>query len=115
MSKANGKQGKKARAQGGEAAASAEAPAPHPFLGRELRVELTDDRVIVGTLIAYEGSGDLLLQSAVEQRAFKDGEITMRGLNLLAIPFRFVKSLHRRQPDNDPIQLPTEPQTAAAA
>ncbi|GET87502.1 hypothetical protein, conserved [Leishmania tarentolae] len=77
----------------------------HPFLGRELRVELTDGRVIVGTLIAYEGSGDLLLQTAVEQRVFKDGEVTMRGLNLLAIPFKHVKGLHRRRPGVEPIVL----------
>ncbi|AIN97008.1 hypothetical protein LPMP_161330 [Leishmania panamensis] len=77
----------------------------HPFLGRELRVELTDGRIIIGTLIAYEGSGDLLLQTAVEQRVFKDGEVTMRGLNLLAIPFKHVKGLHRRQPGLKPIVL----------
>lgn len=81
------------------------APAEHPFLGRELRVELKDGRVIVGTLIAYEGSGDLLLQAAVEQCVFKDGEVTMRGLNLLAIPFKYVKGLHRRQPGLEPIVL----------
>jgi N-alpha-acetyltransferase 38, NatC auxiliary subunit len=86
----------------------------HPFLGRELRVELTDGRVIVGTLIAYEGSGDLLLQAAVEQRAFKDGEITVRGLNLLAIPFKHVKTLHRRQEGLEPIVLPSnEPEQSA--
>ncbi|KAG5504283.1 hypothetical protein JIQ42_06115 [Leishmania sp. Namibia] len=92
-------------ANGDGHAAGAGAAEGHPFLGRELRVELTDGRVIVGTLIAYEGSGDLLLQAAVEQRVFKDGEVTMRGLNLLAIPFKYVKGLHRRQPGLRPIVL----------
>ncbi|KAK7194964.1 hypothetical protein NESM_000418900 [Novymonas esmeraldas] len=77
----------------------------HSFLNRELRVELVDGRVIVGTLIAYEGSGDLLLQSTVEQRVFKDGEVTLRGLNLLAIPFKHVKGLHRRVPGLEPIAI----------
>ncbi|CBZ25319.1 conserved hypothetical protein [Leishmania mexicana MHOM/GT/2001/U1103] len=92
-------------ANGNGHASDAGAAEGHPFLGRELRVELTDGRVIVGTLIAYEGSGDLLLQAAVEQRVFKDGEVTMRGLNLLAIPFKHVKGLHRRQPGLGPIVL----------
>ncbi|KAG5482064.1 hypothetical protein LSCM1_05780 [Leishmania martiniquensis] len=92
-------------ANGNRYAAGTGAADGHPFLGRELRVELTDGRVIAGTLIAYEGSGDLLLQAAVEQRVFKDGEVTMRGLNLLAIPFKYVKGLHRRQPGLRPIAL----------
>lgn len=97
-------------------ASDATAPESHPFLGRELRVELTDGRIIVGTLIAYEGSGDLLLQAAVEQRAFKDGEVTVRGLNLLAVPFKHVKTLHRRQEGLEPIVLPSnEPEQAAPA
>ncbi|KPA78039.1 hypothetical protein ABB37_06785 [Leptomonas pyrrhocoris] len=86
----------------------------HPFLGRELRVELTDGRVLVGTLIAYEGSGDLLLQAAVEQRTCTDGEVTVRGLNLLAVPFKHVKTLHRRQEGLEPIVLPSnEPEQPA--
>lgn len=77
----------------------------HPFLGRELRIELTDDRIIVGTLIAYEGCGDLLVQAAVEQRMSKDGEVSIRGLNLLAIPFKYVKGIHRREPGHEAIQV----------
>lgn len=94
----------------------ASTPESHPFLGRELRVELSDGRIIVGTLIAYEGSGSLLLQAAVEQRAFKDGEVTLCGLNLLAVPFQHIKSLHRRKEGLEPIVLPgNEPEQPAPA
>ncbi|RNF27470.1 uncharacterized protein Tco025E_00272 [Trypanosoma conorhini] len=79
------------------------AAAPHPFLGRELRVELADRRVIVGTLIAYMGLGDLLLQNAVEQRRYADGEMSWRSLSLLAVPWRHVTALHRRLPGCEPI------------
>ncbi|KAG5508843.1 hypothetical protein JKF63_05346 [Porcisia hertigi] len=92
-------------ANGKAHATAADGAEVHPFLGHELRVELSDGRVIVGTLIAYEGSGDLLLQAAIEQRVFKDGEVTLRGLNLLAIPFKHVKGLHRRKPGLERIML----------
>ncbi|KAH9582353.1 hypothetical protein LSM04_009068 [Trypanosoma melophagium] len=77
----------------------------HPFLGREIRVELSDKRVVVGTLIAYMGIGDLLLQSAVEQRRYADGELSWRPLTLVAVPMRHVVAMHRRRPDCEPIAL----------
>lgn len=88
-------------------APAAEEPEAHqdPYLGRELRIELNDGRVIVGSLIAYEGCGDLLLQSAVEQRCSPDGALTHRGLNLLAVPFKYVKTLHRRAPGRSPVMI----------
>ncbi|CCW64649.1 unnamed protein product [Phytomonas sp. EM1] len=75
-----------------------------PFLGRELRVELSDGRVVVGTLVAYQGGGDLLLRECVEQRLYQgddnekmeEREVAVRGIDLLAIPFKYVKALHRR-------------------
>ncbi|RNE95709.1 hypothetical protein TraAM80_10121 [Trypanosoma rangeli] len=79
--------------------------APHPFLGRELRVELSDCRIIVGTLIAYIGLGDLLLQNVVEQRCYADGEMSWRSLSLLAIPWKHVTAMHRRLPDCEPISF----------
>ncbi|ORC89871.1 uncharacterized protein TM35_000101390 [Trypanosoma theileri] len=77
----------------------------HPFLGHELRVELSDHRVVVGTLIAYMGIGDLLLQNAVEQRRYADGELSWRPLTLVAVPMRFITAMHRRLPDCEPIAL----------
>lgn len=85
----------------------ARSPAPHSFLGRELRVELTDGRAIVGTLIAYEGSGDLLLRSAIEQCVLKDGKVTVHRLHAVAIPFKHVKKLHRRVLGQEPLVAPT--------
>ncbi|CAD2219457.1 LSM domain containing protein, putative [Angomonas deanei] len=91
-------------------AAQEEAAAPlEPFLGRELRVELTDGRVIVGVLLAYEGSGNLMLQGAVMQCQYKNNdvvlntnekEITLRTSNMMAVPFRYVKSMQRRKEGN---------------
>lgn len=87
-----------------DAAGSSKEPvAPPPFLGRELRVELKDGRVVVGVLLAYQGSGDLLLQRVVEQRRLKDGFVTLRRLNLLAVPFKHVSKLHRRKDGETPI------------
>ncbi|KAG8346794.1 hypothetical protein ERJ75_001225500 [Trypanosoma vivax] len=71
---------------------------PHPFLGREIRIELQDRRVIVGTLIAFLGFGDLLLKFAMEERRCADGELMQRPLSLVAIPMRHVVAMHRRQP-----------------
>ncbi|KEG07372.1 hypothetical protein DQ04_10001020 [Trypanosoma grayi] len=93
-------QGKKAAGE-----ANGGADVPHPFLGRELRVELTDRRVIAGTLIAFMGHGDLLLQNAVEQRCYADGEVSCRPLTLVAVPFQHVMAMHRRLPGCDPIAL----------
>nr|CCC92261.1 conserved hypothetical protein [Trypanosoma congolense IL3000] len=72
----------------------------HPFLGHELRVVLEDKRVIVGTLIAHLGRGDLLLRDALEERRYADGELNHRRLHLVAIPFRYVVAMHRRVPDH---------------
>eukprot|EP00796_Vickermania_ingenoplastis_P007598 gene7598-5359_t len=76
---------------------SAAEPSASPFLGRELRVELKDGRVVVGLLLAYQGSGDMLLQRVVEQRRLKDGHVVLRRPPLLAIPFKHVVSVQRRK------------------
>ncbi|CBH13548.1 hypothetical protein, conserved [Trypanosoma brucei gambiense DAL972] len=86
-----------------EAAPKVSEEKPHPFIGQELRVVLEDQRVIVGTLIAYLGLGDLLLQDALEERRYADGELNHRQLRLIAIPFKHVTAMHRRRPGNTPI------------
>lgn len=89
----------------------ASAEPPNPFLGHELRVGLTDGRVLVGVLLAYEGSGDLLLQGAIEERAYQKEPttgVTVRDVNLLAIPFRCVKTLHRRRQGVEPLSATWE-------
>ncbi|EAN87814.1 hypothetical protein C3747_168g50 [Trypanosoma cruzi] len=100
-------QGRSLQQRGGqkppEPSKAAEKALTHPFLGRELRVELVDRRILVGTLIAYMGLGDLLLQNAVEQRRYADGELSWRSLNLVAIPLKHVTAMHRRLPDCEPI------------
>lgn len=73
------------------------------FLGRELRVSISDGRVAVGTLVAFQGSGDLLLQKVLEQRRLKDGLVVVRRLNLLAIPFKHLTALHRRKEGEPPL------------
>lgn len=104
-----------------DAAGSSNEPAARPpFLGRELRVELKDGRVVVGVLLAYQGSGDLLLQRVVEQRRLKDGFVTLRRLNLLAVPFKHVAKLQRRKDGEAPIYSALEeegeqPATAVTA
>lgn len=88
-----------------------------PFLGRELRVELTDGRILVGALLAYEGSGDLLLQGAIEERTYQNepaSGVTVRGVNLVAIPFKCVKSLHRRKDGVEPLAAALEAEMAKA-
>lgn len=106
MSKGNKKQQQRA------------AEAVAPFLGRELRVELVDGRVIVGTLLAYEGSGDLLFQAAIEERRYKDEQgsgVTLRGVNLLAVPFKCIKALHRRTEGAAPLMAVLEQEVSKAA
>lgn len=74
-----------------------EEPDYGPFLLHEVRVEIADGRVVVGTLLAFQGSGDLLLHEVVEQRRMKDDFVVIRRLNLIAIPYKHVRKLHKRR------------------
>ncbi|CCW71762.1 unnamed protein product [Phytomonas sp. Hart1] len=80
-----------------------------------MRVKLRDGRVVVGTLVAYQGSGDILLRECVEQRFYNNDEdenhpnnntnngnmaereVAIRGIDLLAIPFKYIETMHRRK------------------
>lgn len=73
------------------------------FLCREIRVGICDGRVAVGTLLAFQGGGDLMLQNVSEERTLKDGLVMVRHLSLLAIPFKYVTSLHRRKEGELPL------------
>lgn len=85
---------------------------PNPYLGSEMRVELHDGRVVVGTMIAHQGSGDILLQHVIEQRRHKADEcVAVRYLNLLAIPFKHIKTLHKRR-EGEPPLFPDVPELA---
>lgn len=87
----------------GAAAAAVDTSGVSAFLGKELRVGISDGRVDVGTLVAFQGSGDLLLEHVCEERRLKDGLVMVRRLNLLAIPFKHVTSLHRRKDGETPL------------
>lgn len=85
-----------------------------PFLGKEVRVEIGDGRIAVGVLLAHLGSGDVLLQRVLEQRRMKDGLVVIRRLNLLAIPFKHIKTIHRRKDDSiTPLYTQFEEEAAA--
>ena len=84
------------------AAVADEVAAAHPFFGVEVRVEMSDKRVIVGQVAAFQGSGDMILFNALEVRSYTtaDGkqEDVLREGATIAVPFRHVVSMHKRTP-----------------
>lgn len=86
------------------AATAVVAEAEAPFLKKEVRLELADGRVVVGTVVSFLGSGDMVLMEVTEFRSFTAdenhgvAETCIRQMSLMAVPFHCIVALHERKP-----------------
>lgn len=82
------------------------------FLNRPTRLVLTDRRVLEGTLVAYDGRGNLMLQATTEicehPPATPDGEpvIERREQPLLSVPAHAIASFSQKP--LKPVPLPPQ-------
>jgi small nuclear ribonucleoprotein (snRNP)-like protein len=71
-----------------------------PFIDQEVRVALSDGRTMTGTIVAYLGSGDLILANVVETLPLKAEKKSDQDINRLisqmTVPFRHIKGMQKR-------------------
>lgn len=59
------------------------------FLGKVVRVKVTDERFFAGTIQCYDSHGNIILGNVIEARPYPSGTVH-RNHALLSIPFEHI-------------------------
>ncbi len=89
-----------------------------PLFHKRTIVTLSDGRQLHGRIASFDGSGNILMQSATELKKFvspidKEEMVTQRSIGAMVVPFKHIVSLHQK--DEPLTAAPAEPPAQLAA